>query len=288
MPTTRDFLEFHSLSADTILSIIDRANFLAEAWFKREMPPSLKDIRVAVITDDSGWRNTTAFDLGVQAMGGICAHPPISFDVREDTPDLAEYLDNWFDVIVARTKELSALQTLAACAEAPVINARTRSNHPCEILGDLAYIVGKRGAIDGLKVAIVAPNDNILRSWVEASISLPIEVRQIYPADWHDASLLNPNFSSGTDPADMLDADVIITDAWPGNATKEQLLSYQISAALLEKCRSGLMFLPCPPVARGMEVSTDAMEHPACQSRMAKAFLLHGQNALLEWAAGRE
>jgi hypothetical protein len=41
--------------------------------------------------------------------------------------------------------------------------------------------------------------------------------------------------------------------------------------------------LPCTPVARGQKVTTDAMTHPVCQSRAAKAFLLHAQNALLEW-----
>jgi ornithine carbamoyltransferase len=27
------------------------------------------------------------------------------------------------------------------------------------------------------------------------------------------------------------------------------------------------------------------MEHPLCRSRAAKAFLLHAQNALMEWVA---
>jgi ornithine carbamoyltransferase len=38
-------------------------------------------------------------------------------------------------------------------------------------------------------------------------------------------------------------------------------------------------------VTRGQEVTADAMSHTTCQSTMAKAFLLHAQNALLEWIA---
>jgi ornithine carbamoyltransferase len=283
--SSRDFLQFHDLGADTLLSIIDRAQVLAAAWRDRAMPQSLADKRVAVIADDGGWRNTTAFDLGVKAMGGISVQPPIRFNVSEATGDLANYLDNWFDILVVRTRELATLHALASHATAPVVNARTRSNHPCETLGDLAYVWRKRGHLDDLKVAGVAPDANILRSWVEASIALPIRVTQVYPADWHVRDIASPRFMASTDLNVLSDADVIITDCRPDEAHDDQLGAYRISASLLAKCRSDAIFLPCPPVTRGQEVTDDAMTHPACQSTLAKAYLLHAQNALLEWIA---
>lgn len=285
MESNKDFLEFHGLPVEISLSLIDRAQSLATAWHDRTMPRSLSGKRVALIADDSGWRNTTAFDLGVQAMGGICVQAPIKFNVHEVTADLARYLDNWFDILVIRTRELSTLKELATFAKAAVVNARTRSNHPCETLGDLAYIQSKRGSLEGMKVAGVAPDANIFRSWAEASISMPIQVMQVYPEQWHvkDASLLSPNFAASTDLAEVLDADVIVTDSWPSEANEEQMLEYQISKSILEKCRSDVIFLPCPPVSRGKEVTADAMRHTACQSAAAKAYLLHAQNALLEW-----
>jgi ornithine carbamoyltransferase len=187
--------------------------------------------------------------------------------------------------LVVRTKELSTLKELASIAKAAVVNARTRSNHPCETLGDLAYIQSKRGTLERMKVVGIAPDANILRSWVEASVSMPIQVRQVYPENWHirDASLLGPNFAATTDLAELLDADVIVTDSWPSDANEEQLLEYQISTTVLEKCRPDAIFLPCPPVSREKEVAADAMHHPTCQSAAAKAYLLHAQNALLEW-----
>jgi ornithine carbamoyltransferase len=285
MESNKDFLEFHGLPEEIILSLIGRAQSLATAWDDRSMPQSLSGKRVALIADDSGWRNTTAFDLGIQAMGGICVQSPVKFNVHEVTADLARYLDNWFDILVIRTKELSTLKEFASIAEAAVVNARAKSNHPCETLGDLAYIQSRRGTLEGMKVVGVAPDANILRSWVEASISMPIQVRQVYPENWHirDASLLGPNFAATTDLAELLDADVIITDSWPSEANEEQMLEYQISASTLEKCRRDVIFLPCPPVSREKEVTADAMRHPTCQSVAAKAYLLHAQNALLEW-----
>jgi len=282
----RDFLQFQDLGADTIRTILDRAQTLAAAWRDRAMPQNLAGKRVALIVDDGGWRNTTAFDLGIQAMGGLCVHSPVRLNAAEATADLAAYLDNWFDILVVRTRELSALRELATGAEAPVINARTRSNHPCETLGDLAYVRSKRAGLDGLKVAGVAPDANILRSWVEASIALPIQVTQIYPAQWHVRDIASPRFSASTDLDALYDAAVIITDCWLDGAQEDQLGRYRISASLLDKCRSEAIFLPCPPVTRGQEVTLDAMSHATCQSPAAKAYLLHAQNALLEWVAG--
>lgn len=138
--SARNFLEFQDIPEAGLRSIIGRASELAKAWDERTMPQSLAGKRVALIVDDGGWRNTTAFDLGIQAMSGICAHVPIGFNAREDTGDLSGYLCNWFDMLVIRTKELATLKAVAAASPVPVINARTRSNHPCETLGDLAYI----------------------------------------------------------------------------------------------------------------------------------------------------
>ncbi|NYJ12771.1 ornithine carbamoyltransferase [Rhizobium leguminosarum] len=283
--SARNFLELHDIPEAGLRSIIARAGVLARAWNERTMPQSLAGRRVALIADDSGWRNTTAFDLGVQAMGGICVHVPIGFNGREESGDLAGYLGNWFDMLVIRTRELETLKAVAAAAPVPIINARTRSHHPCETLGDLAYINSRRGSIDGLKVVGVAADANILRSWVEASIALPIEVVQVYPERWHisDTALLNERFRASTDMGELSDANIIITDSWPGDALDDALASYRIGTDILDRLPEDAIFLPCPPVTRGQEVTAEAMEHSLCQSRAAKAFLLHAQNALMEW-----
>ena len=118
------------------------------------------------------------------------------------------------------------------------------------------------------------------------SKSMPIHVVQVYPERWHvtDPYLLNPSFETSLDIRHVLDADVIITDSWRNDGEEGQLVDYQVSASLLDQGRKDAIFLPCPPVARGQEVTADAMSHPVCQSRTAKAFLLHAQNALMEWA----
>ncbi|WP_315780843.1 MULTISPECIES: ornithine carbamoyltransferase [unclassified Bradyrhizobium] len=286
MTGDRDILSLGDLDGSDILGVLARAQELAACWQAREMPQTLAGRRVALVVDDGGWRNTTAFDLGVQSMGGLCVHAPIRLNGTEAVEDLAAYLDNWFDAVVCRTPELEMLYALSHWAQAPVINARTRQNHPCETLGDLAFLWHRRGTIEGLKIAVVSPAANILGSWIEVAQVLPIDVVQVYPARWH-APGESPRFHVTTDLDALQDADVVITDCWPRDEEAGVLQDYQITAALLDGLRPELEFLPCPPVTRGQEVSADAMRHRACCVVQAKAFLLHAQNAALEWVFDR-
>ena len=107
----------------------------------------------------------------------------------------------------------------------------------------------------------------------------------MYPERWHlaDPTLLNPRIRTSSDIREIFDAEVIVTDCWPNDALKGDLLPYQESAALRDKARKNVIFLPCPPVSRGQEVTADAMQHEACRRRQAKAYLLHAQNALMEY-----
>jgi ornithine carbamoyltransferase len=272
----RDLIRLDDLPAATIRALCARAEAMAAAWAARRMPAALAGRRVALVVDDGGWRNTTAFDLGIAAMGGLCAHAPIRLAGRESVPDLAAYLGNWVDAVVVRSPELAAVAALAAAFPGPVINARTRQNHPCETLGDLAFLAARWGGLRPMRVGFVGPAGNILGSWIEAARVLPIELVQVFSSAWHA-----PGIAATEDMGALDGADVVVTDCWPDGA--QGLLPYQVDAAVLDRLRGDAVFLPCPPVTRGQEVSAAAMRHPRCTVVAAKAWLLHAQNALLEW-----
>lgn len=286
MSGTRDLLALDDLDGSDILAIVERAQTLARCCGER-MPQSLAGKRIALVDNVGGWRNVTAFDLGISEMGGLCVHSPMRLDGKETVADLAAYLDNWIDALVCRAPELATLRAFAETAQAPVINARTRQNHPCETLGDLAFYRHRHGGIENLKVAVVAPDANILGSWIEAARVLPLDVVQIYPERWHAGRIGASRFRSTTDMRELRDADIIVTDCWPDDASPDDVGAYRITAALLDEGRRDAEFLPCPPVTRGGEVSADAMAHAKCRVIEAKAFLLHAQNAALEWVFGK-
>lgn len=285
---SRSILALSDIDASDLMRILERSSEMAQCWRERRMPQSLQGKRIGLVVNDSGWRNTTAFDLGIQAMGGICVQPPLRWDTGEELNDLAAYLGNWFDAIVTRTPELATLHRLAGLFHGPVVNARTKQNHPCEILGDLAFYYHKYQTIEDIKVVVVSPSSNILGSWIEAAAVLPLRVVQVYPANGHDRASAEaiPRFSCSTDLKELIDANIVVTDCWPDNANAAELLDYQVTGNILAGTQDNVEFIPCPPVSRGKEVSAEAMSHPTCRVIEAKSFLMHAQNAVLEWVFG--
>lgn len=174
-----------------------------------------------------------------------------------------------------------------------VVNARTSHNHPCEILGDLTAVHANGHDVTGINVVFVGEATNLCHSWLEAAAVLPITLTQVCPpgfeVDIERWRQLVPEPVGTVQVAngfeDLLQtADVIYTDCWPANlepGLRQQFADLQINAELLDRCSADALFLPCPPVSRGEEVSANAMTHPTCRVIEAKRWLLHAQNALL-------
>ena len=288
------------LSGGDIIRILDRADALADAWRQNRMPRTLGDKQVGLWFYGQGFRNRIAFEIGARAMGASVSYIPGELAVHEPLEDIGQYLDNWFSLLVVRARNHSELLCLSQNMNAPVINARTNFNHPCEILGDLQFIRKHRGSIDGLKVVFVGEVTNLCMSWFEAAVRLPVSVTQIAPegcaADKELLSKLNAKAVGevlvGDDMGPLLqNTDLLYTDCWPraGNPADTQkirglFLPYQITARRLQSLKEGAVFLPCPPVTRGQEVSDDAMKSPICMNYEAKDYLLHSQNAVMEFA----
>jgi ornithine carbamoyltransferase len=297
-PTTdRDFLRLCDRSAAELARLIERATRLRAAFAATTPQRTLAGRRVGFIWHGEGFRNRAAFELGVQLLAGHGVTIPGRLGEREPVEDLARYLDNWFDVVVVRTSSFQALSQFAQAAHAPVINARTRHNHPCEILGDLAFVHAVRGSLQGLRVVFVGEASNLCHSWCEAAAVLPIHLTQVCPPGfgvqpaWLASLTPDPagQVEQTHDLAAIRHADVIYTDCWPSRADDEQdqrirslFGPLQITADVLASAPADALFLPCPPVTRGEEVSADAMQAAKCRVYEAKQWLLHAQNALLE------
>jgi ornithine carbamoyltransferase len=293
----KDFLTFLDYSTAELTALLDLTTSLREAWREHRMPANLRNKSIALVWDSGGFRNRVAFELGIRAMGGTAVQVPGAPDERESIEDVVRYLDNWFDGIVARTRPHAHMQRLAQASRHAVVNARTNFNHPCEILGDLAFIRAQRGRLDGLNVVFVGEATNLCHPWFEAAARLPIRVTQVCPEGYE----VDANWLAGVQrgavgelsvshdlAAGLVNADAIYTDCWPHAADDTareriaaQFLPYQISAERLAQAAPGVLFLPCPPVTRGEEVSAGAMDALGEHVFQAKEYLLHAQNAVL-------
>jgi ornithine carbamoyltransferase len=297
-----DFLRLTDRSPGEIADLLDLAVRHHAAFSTRLPRRTLAGKRVAFVWDGEGFRNRVAFEIGVTQLGGIGVEIPERLGAREPIDDLGRYLDNWFQAIVVRTPSLELLQELADAATAPVINARTDDNHPCEILGDLAFVRTVRGSLDGLRVTFLGEASNLCHSWCEAAAALPIEVTQVCPpgyevdeAWWQQLTPRPQGTVAHTEDltTGLRGADVVYTDCWPaseggaeGDRVAQRFSPLQVTAEALQAQAPSALFLPCPPVTRGREVSDDAMESPQCRVVEAKGWLLHAQNALLETSLG--
>jgi ornithine carbamoyltransferase len=294
----KHFISLLDYSTEALYELLHRADYLAKAWRDNKMPDSLRNKQVGIWFYGNGFRNRVAFEIGLKSMGASVAYIPGELGVHEPLEDIIQYLCNWFSLLVVRAKNHQDLLYLCNHSCIPVINARTTFSHPCEIMGDLQFIRHYRGSLDGLNVVFVGEVTNICMSWFEAAVRFPIQVTQVAPAGYEAGKDLLKNLGSNTagkiSVSNDLDksiaaADLIYTDCWPSSdAPKEKeriknlFLPYQITGKHLSELHSRAMFLPCPPVTRGQEVSADAMNSDKCMNFMAKDFLLHSQNAIAE------
>ncbi|MFH1523394.1 MAG: ornithine carbamoyltransferase [Chloroflexota bacterium] len=293
----KNFILLNDLDQSEIHRILDRADSLQERWKVNKMPQTLTNKKLALWFWGQGFRNRVAFEIGARSMGADVSFIPGELAVHEPLQDIIHYLNNWFSMLVIRCRSYENLKKVTEDSIVPVINARTNFNHPCEIMGDLQYIRQKRKSLDSLKVVFVGEVTNLCMSWFEAAKVLPIEVIQVGPKQ----HLLNPETvksinSTSVGSVSVSDAlegcisgatDVLYTDCWPKDGERDtvrQLFSpYQITENIVNRINPHGFFLPCPPITRGEEVSAGAASHPRCCNYEAKEYLLHAQNAIMEY-----
>ena len=294
----KNFISLLDFSYEELTGLLDRADYLRLAWKDNSMPQSLKNSRIGLWFYGHGFRNRVAFELGAKAMGASVSFIPGELGVNEPLADIAGYLGNWFSMVVLRTKRHADLLHFASLSRIPVINARTDKSHPCEIMGDLQYIRRYRGELNGLNVVFAGEPTNLCLSWLEAATVFPIKVTQVCPPGYEVSQetlrSLQKNARGEIAVTNDLDSalqtvDLIYTDCWPHAANdiekkkiESAFLPYQIRQEHLLSLGEKGVFLPCPPVTRGQEVSFEAMASPLCKNFAAKDNLLHIQNAVME------
>lgn len=294
----RHFISLLDYSNEELIEILNRADYLASAWRENRMPQSLSNKQIGLWFYGNGFRNRLAFEMGLKALGASVSYIPGELGREEPLEDIGRYLQNLYSLLVIRAKNHNDLVHLSESTETPVINARTDFSHPCEVMGDLQFIRTYRGSLTDLNVIFVGEVTNLCMSWFEAAVRFPIKVTQIAPTGY-EANLelikdLNSRAIGIIDVSNDLDsliekADLIYTDCWPGADNAEmkaniekQFLPYQINQKRLSRLDRNSIFLPCPPVTRGQEVSSEAMNSELCLNYKAKEYLLHCQNAIIE------
>jgi len=293
----KNFIKLNDFSKEEIAMILDRADHLQECWKNSAMPKTLQGKKIALWFCGQGFRNRVAFEIGARSLGADVSFMPGDLGIQEPLEDIAHYLNNWFSMAVIRCANHSDLEKYARDSKIPVINARTSFNHPCEIIGDLQYINKRRGSINDLTVVFIGEMTNLCMSWFEAARVLPIHVMQVGPKEYLASpeiiQQMNKNavghisVTSRVDGAVSRDTDILYTDCWPHADNKERIrelfLPYQITKDMVSQINPNGFFMPCPPITRGEELTVDSLTAPQYCDYQAKEYLLHSQNAIMEY-----
>ena len=265
---------------------------------------------VAMIFDKPTLRTQASFAAGIAELGGY----PMLVDgnlagigVREPVEDVARVLGRQASVIVWRTFEQSALETMAAHAGVPVVNALTDDFHPCQLLADLLTIREHKGELAGLTVAFVGDGAcNMGNSWLLAGATAGMHVRVSSPdgyapgPDMVEAASVIAATTGGSavlvpDPhAAVAGADVVVTDTWvsmgkesEAAARAEVFDDFRVTEKLMGEAKPDAIVMHCLPAYRGREIDAAVLEGPQSVVWDEAENRRHAQKAILAWLEAR-
>ena len=292
----RDFLTLLDCYPAELRGLTERAAQLKRAHLTGEDHRSLTGRTGALILQLSSTRTRVAFEAGMAQLGGqaIFLSPADSQLGRgEPIGDTARVLSQMVDIAMIRILSHDDLETFAAAANIPVINAMTARYHPCQLLADVQTFEELRGPIGGRRVAFIGDGYNMCNSYINAARQWEFELRLACPAGHEPpaSALADANARLLETPEEAVEgAHLVVTDVWSSiGHEKEQaerrrtFAPYQVNEALLDLADDDAMFLHCLPAHRGEEVNDTVLDDPRSGAWVAAGNRLHSQKALLEF-----
>ncbi|MCW2812761.1 MAG: argF 2 [Nocardioides sp.] len=281
--TLRHFLRDDDLSPAEQTRLLDLAAELkAEPWSRRplEGPQS-----VAMIFDKPTLRTQVSFGAGIAELGGnpmLVEGRLAGIGVRESVEDVARVLARQVSLVVWRTFFQADLDTMAAHAGVPVVNALTDDFHPCQLVADLLTVREHKGDLPGLTVAFVGDAAcNMGNSWLLAGTTAGMHVRVAAPPGYQPtgavldraAEIARETGGSATcfheAEKAVAGADVVVTDTWISMGKESEEASrqavfgaYALTSELLALAAPDAIAMHCLPAYRGKEIAAEVIDGP--------------------------
>ena len=258
---------------------------------------------LAMVFEKPSLRTRVTFEVGIVSLGGsaiLLDHANTRLGERESIADVARSLSRWVQGIVARVFSQEALDTLAAHATVPVINALSDLYHPCQTLADFFTLEEKLGSTPGVRLAYIGDGNNVCHSLMIAGSRMGAHVRIATPAGYEpdakivEAARRDAASTQGTielfrAPQEAISgAQAVYTDVWASMGQESEtearaaiFAPYQVNAALMSHAAPDAVFLHCLPAHRGSEVTDEVMESPRSIVFDQAENRLHVQKAIL-------
>lgn len=306
----KDFLKLSDHSPATVLALVKEAVLLKKGHGKKpaRAKKPLEGKTIGLLFSKSSTRTRTAFEAGMYQLGGnvvVLRPDEIQLTRGEPLHDTARVLSGYLDGLVVRTFRQEDLESLAACASIPVINALTDRYHPCQAVADYATLLQIYGRLKGLKLAYIGDGNNVAHSLIVGGAMLGVHVAVATPKKYApdkavvDTARFFAEGSGGSitlfnDPASAASgADALYTDVWVSMGQEAEsarrrrdFKGYIIDRALLKRAKPDCKVLHCLPAHRGEEIAADVIDGPQSAVFLQAEYKLHAQKAVLKLFLG--
>jgi ornithine carbamoyltransferase len=305
----RDLLSIMDLDTKDLEEIFAHSFDLKDAWKKRESTPVLRGCTLAMIFEKASLRTRATFEIGIAQLGGTSielSNINVGMGTREAVEDIARNLDRWCDIVMVRTFGQERAETIARETAAPVINALTDLEHPCQVLGDFMTLMSLEDtrSLKGFPVAYVGDGNNVCHSLMALAALMGVDFRVACPdtyepsADyikWAEAESRKTGgkFTLTSDPAEAVSgARAVYTDIWASMGMEHEraervkvFLPYQLNKALLDKAMPGAYAMHDLPAKRGEEITDEVIDGPTSIVYLQAEHRLHAQKGIMVWLA---
>jgi ornithine carbamoyltransferase len=304
---TRHFLRDDDLSPSEQSSVLDLAAKLKAAPY--DARPLEGPQSVAMIFDKPTLRTQVSFSAGIAELGGfpmVVEGKLAGIGVRESVEDVARVLGRQVAAIVWRTFHQSDLDTMAAYAGVPVVNALTDDFHPCQLIADLLTVREQKGRLHGVRVTFVGDAAcNMGNSWLLAGATAGMHVTMCAPDGYFPSPAIveqatdiavttGGSITTSADPeAAVAGADVVVTDTWVSMGKEEEAAAraavfapYSLTTGLLALAAPDAVALHCLPAYRGKEIDAAVIDGPQSVVWDEAENRRHAQKAVLAFLLG--
>ncbi len=275
----KHLIHLTDFKAEDIYEIFHIADKLQQGQYEN----FLKGKTVVLFFPSSSIRTRVTFEKGIYLLGGqSILFPTETLDKKEALQDVCGYLNNWADQIIVRHKDIGVLEELGKYSAAPVINAMTDVNHPCEMISDMYALSKIRKDFTKDKFLFSGKKGNIGLAWKEASRVCGFELEQCCGEGYEIEGLnVHHNIYEA-----VKGKDIVCTDSLPENALKD-FRNCQVTLEAMKLANAGAILNPCPPFYRGEEVATEVVDSEYFVGYEFKKCLLEVQQAVMIYCMNR-
>ena len=295
----KDFLSVADVAARDVGPLIK----LAEAIKRGAAARPLAGKVIALLFEKPSLRTRVSFEVGIRQLGGECVYlsrDDVGLGVREPVADVARVLDRWVDGVVARVFSHESLELLSANMRAPVVNALSDLEHPCQAIGDLLTIKEHRAALPGQRVAFVGDGNNVAASLSLACASVGADMVLAAPEGYRVPDVVwrmaNERAAMSGSRVEWVEApqqavkgaDVVYTDVWTSMGQEEESAArmkafqgYCVDDELMGYAKPDAIFMHDMPAHEGEEIAEGMLDHPRSVVFDQAENRLYGQKAIL-------